>query len=402
MAKIRYTISEKADEKVQRDMDIIKGIIAKKIKPESIILFGGFGRGEGSFEIRNGKIMPLNDYDMYVITKSKISDKTLDEVGKECSKAIGRGGNEFYETPLEIYDKNRFFHVDLRCITISELARLKKINRTYELKHSSNVIYGKDLRNKIKDFEMPISEAFRYLMNPACQLLVCMDSRRLKGRFRKDEKFYAMHHINKVYLSCASALLISAKKFQPTYRGTNKIFRKIYSKKFPKLAGKLDEAIKFKLNPERKLKGNITKEWLEARDILTETLQYLAEKHLGIKAENIEELTKKIHKKLPFVYFTPYMPFGFFSKFLFPAQYFLNMLYFNRARHFPVLLSWRDAGIRIFIAALLLLHALKNKALLEKSNGYIRDFAPVKSASWENLRASLLYAYDKYFSQKLI
>ena len=93
---------------------------------------------------------------MYVITKSKISDKTLDEVGKECSKAIGRGGNEFYETPLEIYDKNRFFHVDLRAIPVNNLKSLRKTIRTFEIKYSTQVLYGEDTRNLININEKEI------------------------------------------------------------------------------------------------------------------------------------------------------------------------------------------------------------------------------------------------------
>jgi predicted nucleotidyltransferase len=399
---LKYTVSKKADRKIQYDLDIIKRIIIKRINPISIILFGGFGKGEGSFEIVKGKTLPLNDYDLYIIAKEKISDKILDEVGKECSKAIGRGGLEFVETPHEVYDKNRFFHVDLRCLTLNELKRLKKTNRTYELKHASTVIYGRDLRNKIKNFSLPISEAFRYLMNPACQLLVCMDSRRLKNRFKGDEKFLAGHYINKVYLSCASSLLISARRFSPTYTGTNKAFQKAYGKKFPKLARKVNEATKFKLSKPGtgKKEENIIKKWFEARDDLTFTLNYLANKHLNIKTNDIRELIKKIYKKLPYTYFTPYLPFPLAVAF--PAQYFLNILYFIRTRYARALLSWRDVGIKIFLAAFLLLHASDDKITLKDANKYIRTFAEPKSQAWEDLRAALLYAFDKYFSQKLI
>lgn len=398
---MKYTTSKKADKKVQQDLDVISKIIAKRLNPLSIILFGGFGKGEGTFEIDKGRILPLNDYDLYVISEKKISDRILDEVGRECSKAIGRGGLEFVETPHEVYDKNKFFHVDLRCLTLNELGRLKKINRTYELKYASTVICGEDLRNRIKDFSLPISEAFRYLMNPACQLLVCMDLRRLQNRFKGNEKFLAMHYLNKTYLACASSMLISAGKFSPTYSGTNKNFQKIYGKKFPKLAKRIDKATKFKLMPSNK-KRDIIKEWFEAGEDLTFTLNYLADKHLGIKAENVKELVKEVYRKLPYTYFAPYLPFGPFSRLAFPAQYFLNVLYFKRTHYPKVLLNWRDAGIKIALSGFLLLHALDNKAMIKDAEEYIRGFAQVKESSWQGLRNALLYAFDKYFSQRLI
>lgn len=397
-----YTVSEKADKKVQQDIDIIKKIIIERLNPISIILFGGFGRGEGSFIIENRKILPLNDYDLYVITKKKVPDRILDEIGKECSKAIGRGGLEFYETPLEVYDKNKFFHVDLRCLTPNQLRRLKKINRTYELKHASTVIYGEDVRGAIKDFSLPFSESFRYLMNPACQLIVCMDRNRLKNAFRGDEKILAVHYINKVYLACASALLISAGKFSPTYIGTCEEFKKIYGKKFPGLSRRIEEATRFKLRPNFDKKKDITAEWFQARDDLTFTLKYLAEKHLNIRTNELKGVIREIYKKLPYTYFTPYLPFGFLSRFMFSAQYLLNVLYFQRTGYAKVLLTWKDVGIRIALAAFLLLYALDNEEIKDEAESYINAFAPLRDNNWDSLRKALLYAYDKYFSQKLI
>lgn len=244
---MKYTISKEADKKVEQDLRVIKEIIIKRVNPVSIILFGGFGRGEGSFEKVNGKILPLNDYDIYVVVKKKVPDNALEKIGLECSKAIGRGGKEFAEHSSSIYDRNEFFHVDVRCLQYSQLSRMKKINRTYELKYGSTVIYGEDARKKIKISSLPLSEAFRYLINPACHLLLCMDSRRLKGKFKKDEEMFAMHHINKAYLAIASSLIISAGKFSPTYRGTASLFKEIYGKKFPRLSTRVDEAAKLKI-----------------------------------------------------------------------------------------------------------------------------------------------------------
>ena len=94
---MKYTKSKKADEKVEKDLGIIKKIIVGELKPISILFFGGFGRGEGSYEITDGKVVPLNDYDIYVVTKKEVPDEELERVGMLCSKAIGRGGGEFVE-----------------------------------------------------------------------------------------------------------------------------------------------------------------------------------------------------------------------------------------------------------------------------------------------------------------
>jgi predicted nucleotidyltransferase len=397
----KYTISKEADAVVEKDLSIIKKIIIKEINPISIILFGGFGRGEGSFEIINRKPYPLNDYDLYIVTKKNIPPKILEKVGIKCSNAIGKGGGEFVETPFSIYDKKDFFHVDLRCLKYSQLSRLKRINRTYELKWGSTVIYGEDVRKKIKDIKVPVSEAFRYLINPACHLILCMDKRRLDGKFKKDEKLYMQHHIIKTYLACASSLLISDGKFKENYRKTNAEFQKQYNKQFPELAKRIDEATKMKIYPHKEMR-DIKNRWFQARDDLTFVLSYISKKHLGIKSDNVLELTREIYKKLPYVYFTPYLPFGFFSRIMFPAQYALNILYFTRTRYIKSLFLWRDIGIRISLAAFLLLHSIDNPSLNNEAYSHIRTFYPVKSKNWEDLRKSLLYAFDGYFSQKII
>ncbi|MBU2104468.1 MAG: nucleotidyltransferase domain-containing protein, partial [Nanoarchaeota archaeon] len=163
----KYTTSREADKKVEKDIQKIKNFIVKELNPISIILFGGFGRGEGTYEIVGKKIIPLNDYDMYVVTKNKIPDEKLEEIGKKCSVLIGKGGGEFVENYNEIYEKSKYFHVDLRWLDYNQLPKLRRINRTYELKYGSRVIYGEDVRKRIKEIKVPLSEAFRYLINPA-------------------------------------------------------------------------------------------------------------------------------------------------------------------------------------------------------------------------------------------
>ena len=293
----------KADEKVEEDLGIIKAIIINELNPISIILFGGFGRGEGSFEIIKGKVAPLNDYDMYVVTKKKISDEELERVGTKCSIAIRKGGGEFVERFNEIYDKDKFFHVDLRWLGYNKLGKLKRINRTYELKYGSTIIYGEDIRKKIKEISVPLQEAFRYLINPACHLLVVMDKKRLRGEWQKDEELYAQHHIVKTYLAIASSLIISKGKFKANYTDTVEEFSKLYKKDLPKLTKKIEESLRFKLEAHKKMNG-LKKRWFEAREDLTFALNYISKKHLNIDTIGISGLVKELDKKLPYFYGT--------------------------------------------------------------------------------------------------
>ncbi len=400
---MKYTKSKKADKKVEEDLEKIKKVLIDEFNPISIILFGGFGKGEGTYEIVNGRIVPLNDYDVYVVTKNRIPDEKLERVGEKCSAMLGKGGGEFVENYEKVYDKNEYFHVDLRWLDYNKLGRMKRVNRTYELKYGSTVIYGEDIRKKINDIKIPLSESFRYLTNPVGHLLLCMDERRLKGNFKKDEKFYALHHIVKTYLACASSLIISAGKFEPTYSETVKLCDEIYGKKFPELMKKIKHALDMKLHPEKRNVKDIVKAWFVARDDLTFVMKFIAEKNYGIRSKNVLDLCRKLYKKLPYVYFEPYIPLpGFFARAAFFSQYCLNLFYFIRSGYSKVLYGWKDVGIKIILAGLLVLHGLDEKRLLEPAYDYIKSFAPVKGKRWEDLRKGVLFAFDKYYSQKLI
>ena len=96
---MKYTKSKKADEKVEKDLKIIKNILVEELKPISIILFGGFGRGEGSYETVGGSIIPLNDYDMYVVTKRKWGTSPVDGGNPVVSGKVAKGFTPGSATP---------------------------------------------------------------------------------------------------------------------------------------------------------------------------------------------------------------------------------------------------------------------------------------------------------------
>ena len=78
----KYTAyGKKVDEYVQKNYfdKIIKSFVAD-CNPLSIILFGGFGKGEGSVQIIKGKPIPFNDFDLYVVTDKNLTDEELDKI----------------------------------------------------------------------------------------------------------------------------------------------------------------------------------------------------------------------------------------------------------------------------------------------------------------------------------
>jgi hypothetical protein len=395
----KYTADGKYDKVIDEKLKIVTDILVDGIKKfglRSIILVGGYGRGEGS--VLNGEV--FNDFDIYVVTDKKVNDKICEDVGMEASKAINKGGKEFIETDGRGYDVKEFFHVDVRNIRYKKLKKLKKLTRTFELKYGSSVLYGNDVRNEINiDEELPVSEGWRHMINKSCHLLLAMDPRRLKGNFEKDEDKIAAYYAIKSIMACGESLLLLKKRFKASYKEKNELFKELYKDELPGLVKKVDYATKLKLNFDFSKIKDVVKLWKASRDCLFFTIKYLAEKEFGIKTENKRVLMRKLYKKLPYYYHRPYIPF---SRVTFIGQYLLNILYFFRTGYFRSLLTWRDAGVRVLFPAFLLLYSFEEPLLNRSVERYLKKLAPIKGDSWEELRKSVLYAYGKYYTQKLI
>ncbi|HLD12047.1 MAG TPA: hypothetical protein VJB87_00460 [Candidatus Nanoarchaeia archaeon] len=388
------------EKEVQRKAKIVTNIIAQELQPLSILMFGSFGKGEGT--ILNKKEL-FNDFDMYIITEEKVPDAELDRVAKKASAAIGMGGGEFIESDGgKNYNRKQYFHVDLRALQHKELPRLKKTTRTYEIKYATQLLYGKDYRHliTIKAEELPLSEGWRHFINKSCLLLLAMDNQRRKGKFHNDEKLIANYYSIKTYLGCAEALLLLKKHFSGYYQGRNKLFQKIYGKELPALAEKVNWATNMKCDFQPRKIKNTVKLWKEARDTLYFTITYLAEHALGITAKNKKELMRKIYKKLAYTYHGPYIPLIKHAGF--PLQYGLNLLYAQRTKYYPTLLNWRDPGFRIWMPAFLLLYAHEEPELLEEAKKYLQQLAPITTNDFEGLRTATLYCYGKYYTQRLL
>ena len=102
----KHTIrSGRIDREIEKQVNIVTDEI-KKSTPDaiSILLVGGYGRGEGAFLVRGGKPMPVNDLDMYVITDKRYSDSYLEDI-----KQLQREGEDILEQALSVngVDRNR-------------------------------------------------------------------------------------------------------------------------------------------------------------------------------------------------------------------------------------------------------------------------------------------------------
>lgn len=391
---------------------------------KSVMLFGGFGKGEGSVEMLNGKPRPFNDFDMYVFFDGSFSEGEVEEVAHKASAKIGKGGEEYCENFCEDYDANRFFHVDLRGITISSLPKLLPTIRTYEMAKSTQILWGKDVRSLIRPLtksEIPFSEGIRNLTNKMGLLLMYASPKKLTS-LSIDQKKHIIYISLKSYLSCCEALLSFEHEYAPTYSERLKKFPEIIKKHKPllKIIPTLEEDViyagKLKLKPDFEAVKDPVAFYLKAKKATTATFKYLVGLELNLKGDNLE-FSKGVWKKLPLIYFNPYFSDIFsryhipklLSKVAFPAQYYLTLKYtkllFKKHKSLISLLSYKDVGVRIMPPLYLYLSAFDGKtydsSLIEAARKYTTTFIPSENDE-ESLRTALLDAIGMYYQQRLV
>ena len=378
-----YTVyGPEVNKAVQSDLDKIIETILGKIDPVSIILFGGFGKGEGSIEVTDGSIVPLNDYDLYVVTDGQISDSMMEEIGMICSSNINVGGLDFVEHPFEEYDKNKFFHVDLRSLDYNNLQNLLPTQRTFELKNSSQTIWGKDITPEIPDVKVSKSDALRLLFNKCDHLLLGAD------KSADIKKIY----LSKAYTDLCVSLLIIEDDFSGFY---SERAEKIQNHNFPKrLVEKIQFYTNYRLRPVDNPIIDLDKEYDEAKKWVEFGLKYSLKNTMGINDDEWPVISQKMYSHLPFVYFNDYLP----NPVLFPAQYYMNIRYttncFRKGRNvIKPLISWKDVGLTLAISLLLFFygeHKLSETYLRKVTN----DVHPLKE--------KVLEYYGYYYLQKII
>ena len=413
----KYTAyGNKVDEYIEKNyLNKIVDSFVEDCDPISIILFGGFGKGEGSIQAINGKPAPYNDFDLYVVTEEKLSDEELDKISINASQAIGMGGLEIAYYPEKGYDSNKYFHVDVRCIPFDDLNKLMKMQRYYELKYGSQVIYGRkdvlDKINEIKKEDIPSSDGLRNLFNKFHQLLLG-----LQREYNEDQRRIKIFWAYKCYISICEALLILDGKFAVTALEKGKLFAEIYENSFPylyeilpNLPEKVRIAIEFKL--KLNFKVNADELWNSTLHDLLIIFEYYLE-----KMTRTNDVSEAINNKLPFTYFKPFLKekigFNFW-----PSQYVLNLGYLNVLRkekefYLPPLFQWKDVGLRMILPIYYLLKfkASNNDEYLDNAYGELKKFIRVEKKRRDisvdeyfwYLKERALRAYGLYYEQRLL
>jgi len=224
-----------AKERLKEDLDFIIDNL-RQFKPVSIILYGGYGRDEGSWiwENSNGSCRPYNDYDILMIFDKKVSEKS------------------FKTIRVNLADKLGISWVDLGQKTVTELENLHPLIFNYDLKYASKVIYGNvNIQNNIPEIRsnmIPLKDVVILFYTRIWTLLGSLDKDGINVSRNGDLSRFFRNQMAKAILAIVDILLIQKGQYDSSYKERVIRFNHFYNYK-EELIKLANWAIKEKLNP---------------------------------------------------------------------------------------------------------------------------------------------------------
>jgi hypothetical protein len=177
-------------------------ILGQLVGVTAVLLYGGYGRGEGTWLREEGECRPYNDYDFLVIldghgsqTERKL--KTLDT--KQLALSLG------------------ISWVDIDIISIDAFGRLKGTVKNYDILHGSTVIYGDsrimEQANSILPHHITSRDLYRYYYTRSYTVLCALPKGKKMEEANCQEMRFFRNQLAKGLLAVQDCELISEYKF---------------------------------------------------------------------------------------------------------------------------------------------------------------------------------------------
>lgn len=286
----------KIKSKIEEHIKMICYEICKSAKGvDSIILYGGYGRNEGSLILReNNTLYPYNDYDVLIISDSEICAKQIKNIKRNLLSRI------------------EIRWIDLSQMTIKYLRKMRPSIFNYDLKYGSKVIYGNKyiLENipEINPTKIPFEEANILFKTRLWTFLGSLDEKGFSCEVGGENSRFFRNQMAKAILSIVDICLLQKGSYHFSYKERVKRFKKIFPKK-EELCSLCDWALSEKLNPSA---PNMSAE--EIRILYKKVHSYFIEEMFAVLSKRFK--TKIVHMN-KIIFLWKYYPVNILKRFLF-------------------------------------------------------------------------------------
>lgn len=278
----RFTASENPDveESVESHLSRIVEGICERVDPLSVILRGSFGRGEGSVLAEDSGLTFLSDYEISVVSGSALHRRILRELSEEATLCLG--------VKTEITWMRRGRILNNRSNNLAYTSDLPNI-ATYELRHGSQTLYGRDLLAQAPTIEpknIPLESGIRLLVNRMAEALDDAPGASVDILDRLE----AVRRLSKVILACGESILLAWEAYHYSYAERNRRFADLapgrLSRAIPgaaELPSLMERATLMKLQPSSTVYGEDGARLLaKVIAVADATFRYLVEVDLGV------------------------------------------------------------------------------------------------------------------------
>ena len=189
---------------------IITNCILKFIIPKGIVLYGGYGRNEGSWiTSKDQTLKPYNDFDILLVVNKQLSSDLLVKIKKDIKSHIS------------------IRWIDLTQIELKKLKKLKNSIYNYDLKNASKVLYGntklQSLMPNFKANEIPLKDIDVLFKTRIWTLVGCFEDKSFDNISGPKSMFFR-NQMAKAVLACIDSYLILNKKYNFSYEKRVEIF----------------------------------------------------------------------------------------------------------------------------------------------------------------------------------
>ena len=273
------------DAKVQSDLDAIKQGVLSVMGDEvgSILLTGGFGRGEGSVEVTDGRVRVINDYDILVTPRTKSRwgyarlyrrfHRRLAELAEALAQRLEMKQVDLVLKPASYFTGNDGLKIG-----------------NYEVQHGHYLLFGEEdpcqHMPAWRAEDIPLFEGTWLFRNRGLGLLIA-------GRYfigqpslpeANRENFVI--ECNKAQLAMGDSLLLLKRSYHHLYSERLRLIEGVDLTKVPngaRVAAHYTEALEQKLRPEfdRFYRRDLPAWWRDVVSLFDEFYRWFEAKRLG-------------------------------------------------------------------------------------------------------------------------
>jgi len=285
----RYTALDDpiVDKVIEGHLQRIVDAITARMKPQSIVLRGSFGRGEGSVMLKEEGLYFISDYEIDVTCNSPFYRSLFADLSKELSAEFGMQVGIRWMRP--------------DCLTADRIGPFTsgpapKSISLYEFRYGSKILWGEDFISgslPIDPDQIPLRDGMKLILNRMAESLFYMSL----DDNRTDESLVPYHWINKTILACAECLLLHWKEYHYSYEERGRRFARLavdhldfMGAQKETMIGLVNRATDFKLRPRTDIyQDNIHDTWNQVIPACDSVFRYLMSQGFDISFENFAD-----------------------------------------------------------------------------------------------------------------